>query len=391
MTGHPPEEDAGGFQPLRGIRVIDFTRLLAGPYATMTLAELGADVVKVEQPGTGDETRTWGPPFAADGSSAYFHAINRGKRSVVLDLADERDRRRAHQLMAGADVVVESFRPGVAERLGIGHEEVLSRFPHLVYASISGFSSTGPMSAEPGTAVTVEAESGLMHVTGYEGGEPVRSGVAMVDIATGMSMINGVLAALLERTRTGRGRRLEVSLFGTALSALGTVIASASAGGPAPRAWGSSHPSIVPYRAFAAADGSVVLGATNDPMFARLATALGMPEELGLDRWRRNAGRVDDREALESVLAARISGLPVDEVVRRLQDHRVLVARVRRPDDAARGEQAAALGMIVDDDGILIARSALGGNGTRMLGRAPALGEHDAELLGDDRPARPAP
>lgn len=387
----PPEpgrrDDQAVFQPLRGIRVIDFTRLLAGPYATMTLAELGADVVKVELPGVGDETRGWGPPFV-QGSSAYFHAVNRGKRSVELDLTRVEDRERAHALMAGADVVVESFRPGVADRLGIGADDVLARSPHLVYASISGFSSHGPMSAEPGTAVTVEAESGLMHVTGYEGGEPVRSGVAMVDIATGMSMINGVLAALLERTRTGRGRRLEVSLFATAISSLGTVIASSSAGGPLPRAWGSSHPSIVPYRAFAAADGHVVLGATNDAMFRRLAAALDLSTELARAQWRRNAGRVTDRATLEPILGARIAALRVDEVVRRLRDHRVLVAPVRRPDEAARGDHANALGLIVDDDGLLVARSALGVNGTKLLDRAPALGEHNDELLAGPAAAR---
>lgn len=369
------------FQPLQGIRVIDFTRLLAGPYATMTLAELGADVVKIEKPDAGDDTRAWGPPFV-NGDSTYFHAINRGKRSVALDLTRDDEREKALSLIADADVVVESFRPGVAARLGIGPETLTTRFPHLVYASISGFSPEGPMRAEPGTAVTVEAESGLMQLTGYEDSGPVRSGVAMVDIATGMSMINGVLAALLERTRTGRGRRIEVSLFATALSSLGTVIASASAGGPTPRPWGSGHPSIVPYRAFAAADGHAVLGATNDPMFARLATALDMEDELGLEKWRRNEGRVRDRETLEALLADRLVRLSVDEIAERLQRHRVLIARVRQADEAARGAQAEAMGMVFDDDGLLIARSALGTNGTAVLGRAPLLGEHDEELLG---------
>lgn len=372
--------ESATFQPLSGIRVIDFTRLLAGPYATMTLAELGADVIKIEKPDAGDDTRAWGPPFVGD-DSAYFHAINRGKRSVALDLTVDADRKKAIALIADADVVVESFRPGVAERLGVGPDALTERFPHLIYASISGFSPAGPMSEEPGTAVTVEAESGLMQLTGYEDSGPVRSGVAMVDIATGMSMINGVLAALLERTRTGRGRRIEVSLFATALSSLGTVIASASAGGPPPRPWGSGHPSIVPYRAFAAADGHAVLGATNDPMFARLAAALDMEDELGREQWRRNEGRVNDRDALEAVLAERLARLTVDEIAERLQRHRVLIARVRRADEAAAGAQATAMGMVFEEDGVLIARSALGTNGTAVLGRAPRLGEHNAELL----------
>jgi len=380
--------DEGDFRPLNGVRVIDFTRLLAGPYATMTLAELGADVIKVEQPGIGDETRHWGPPFV-HGASAYFHAVNRGKRSIALDLSDRRDLDIAHRLIATADAVVESFRPGVADRLGIGADALRLRFPRLVYASISGFSQTGPLAAEPGTAVTVEAESGLMHVTGYEGADPVRSGVAMVDIATGMSMINGVLAALLERERTGLGRRLEFSLFATALSSLGTVIAAASAGGPPSRPWGSAHPSIVPYRAFAASDGHVVLGATNDAMFARLVAALDLDDELGGERWSGNRARVEGRDELERVLAARVGALPLEAVVDRLRAARVLVARVRSPEEAARGEQARALGLIDDDDGVAVARSALATNGTPRLARAPALDAHGEELRAELAPRHP--
>lgn len=381
VSGCAEADNVGGmsYRPLDGIRVIDFTRLLAGPYATMTLAELGADVIKVEQPRIGDETRHWGPPFV-HGASAYFHAINRGKRSIALDLTDPADRDTADRLIGTADVLVESFRPGVADRLGIGAERMLERYPKLVYASISGFSQNGPLAAEPGTAVTVEAESGLMHVTGYEGGDPVRSGVAMVDIATGMSMINGVLAALIERGRTGQGRRLEFSLFATAISSLGTVIAATSAGGPPSKPWGSSHPSIVPYRSFRASDGHAVLGATNDAMFARLVAALGLDEALGGERWARNQQRVAGREELEDILAARVAEFTLDEITELLRAARVLVSRVRSPEDAARGPQATALGLVFDDDGVAVARSALGTNGTPQLGRAPALGEHGAQL-----------
>ncbi|MFK0403050.1 CaiB/BaiF CoA transferase family protein [Microbacterium sp. NPDC090225] len=374
----------GEFRPLEGVRVIDFTRLLAGPYATMTLAELGADVIKVEQPGIGDETRHWGPPYV-HGASAYFHAINRGKRSIALDLADPADRETAHALIGTADVVVESFRPGVADRLGIGANAMRERFPGLVYASISGFSQDGPLAAEPGTAVTVEAESGLMHVTGYEGADPVRSGVAMVDIATGMSMINGVLAALLERERTGVGRRLEFSLFATALSSLGTVIAATSAGGPPSKPWGSSHPSIVPYRAFAASDGHVVLGATNDAMFARLVAALDLGAVLGGPEWAGNRARVEGRDELERILTARVGSLRLETVVGCLQAARVLVARVRTPEEAARGPQADALGLIENDDGVSITRSALGTNGTARLARAPELDADGPELRAELR------
>lgn len=373
-------DSTAAFLPLEGIRVIDFTRLLAGPYATMTLAELGADVIKVEIPDVGDETRTWGPPFVEE-TSAYFHAVNRGKRSVVLDLREAEGRDAAFRLMETADIVVENFRPGVADRLGIGADAVLARFPHIVYGSITGFGKSGPMAEHPGTEVTVEAESGLMNVTGLAEGEPVRFGVAMIDISTGMSMINGVLAALIERQRTGLGRRVDVSLFATAISALGTVIASASAGGGSPRPWGSAHPSIVPYRAFATRDGYVVLGATNDAMFQRLISALDLADELDQGAWRTNAGRVADRQAIDALLQGRVGDLTVEDVLARLRGHRVLVAPVRGADEAARSEQAVALDVVMNDDGLLIARSALSANGTRHLSRAPALGQHTDEVL----------
>lgn len=367
-------------QPLAGMRVIDFTRVLAGPYATMLLAELGADVIKIEMPDVGDETRGWGPPFVED-TSAYFHAVNRGKRSVVIDLSTEDGRAAVDRLIGTADVVVENFRPGVTTRLGIGADEVLARHPSVVYGSITGFGIVGPMAQDAGTEVIVEAESGLMSITGTPDGEPVRFGVAMVDLATGSALVNAVLAALLERGRTGRGRRVDVSLYATAISALGTVIAGTSVGESATRAWGSAHPSIVPYRAYAAADGHVVLGATNDAMFVRLVESLDAGATLGRDEWRSNAARVAARADVDAAVQDAVGRLPVEALLHRLRTHRVLVAPVRTPAEAARSDQAAALGMITDDDGLLIPRSPLGPTGTRELGRAPELGEHTAQVL----------
>lgn len=373
------------FEPLAGVRVLDLTRVLAGPYATMLLAELGADVIKVELPGGGDETRAWGPPFI-DESSAYFHAVNRGKRSIALDLREEGDRELGDRLIGSADVLIENFRPGVTERLGIDPERAMALNPRLVYVSITGFGTSGPMASLAGTEVIVEAESGLMSITGDRDGEPVRFGVAMVDIATGLSAINALLAALLERERTGRGRRLELSLFATALSALCTVIAAESAGGPddEPLPWGSAHPSIVPYRAFAAADGRhLVLGATNDPMWLRLCEALEPAGGAIPESWATNAGRVEDRDAVEGAIAAAVGALPAAAVIGRLQRHRVLVAPVAAVGAAARGEQARALGQVLEEGGVLFARSPLAGAGTRTLGRAPGLGEHGAEIAAE--------
>lgn len=370
------------FQPLAGVRVVDFTRVLAGPYATMQLAELGADVIKVEMPDVGDETRAWGPPFVEQ-TSAYFHAVNRGKRSVALDLSTDEGRAAVNDLIASADVLVENFRPGVTDRLGIGPDAVLKRHPSIVYGSITGFGIEGPMATHAGTEVIVEAESGLMSITGLPDGEPVRFGVAMVDLATGLSLVNGVLAALLERGRTGRGRRIDVSLYSTAISALGTVIAGSSVDGGTPRPWGSAHPSIVPYRAFAAKDGHIVLGATNDAMYRRLVVSLDAQQMLGRVSWQGNAGRVADRDDLEAVLQTIIDGFTIDELLERLREHGVLVAPVRTPGEAARSEQAAALGLITDDEGLWVPRSPLAPTGTRELTRAPELGEHTAEVLAE--------
>ncbi|MGX6449096.1 CaiB/BaiF CoA transferase family protein [Patulibacter sp. S7RM1-6] len=383
MATATPTAAAPPLTPLEGVRVLDLTRVLAGPYATMALAELGADVVKVETPDGGDETRAWGPPFV-DESSAYFHAVNRGKRSVVLDLRSEQGRADVQRLAATCDVVVENFRPGVTRRLGVDEETLRAVNPRLVYVSVTGFGSVGPMAETAGTEVVVEAESGLMSITGLQDGEPVRFGVAMVDIATGLSAVGGVLAALLERERTGRGRTIEVSLFGTALSVLGTVIAGDAASGPdapAPRPWGSAHPSIVPYRAFPARDGHLVVGAINDPMWRRLWAALDRPEVAERPAWIGNAARVADRDAVEAEVAGAIAGLTVAEAVERLSEHGVLVAPVNSVGDAARSPQARALGQVVEDGDVTYARSPLHASGTRRLGRAPALGAHTDEVL----------
>lgn len=372
------------FTPLAGVRVVDFTRVLAGPYATMLLAELGADVIKVERPGEGDDTRAWGPPFV-DASSAYFHAVNRGKRSVALDLGDAGDRATVERLIASADVVIENFRPGVTARLGIDAERLAQLHPRLVHVSITGFGATGPMAGLAGTEVIVEAESGLMSITGQAGGEPVRFGVAMVDIATGLSGTIGLLGALLERERTGRGRRIEVSLYATALSSLGTVIAAEAAGRGAaePQRWGSAHASIVPYRAFAATDGHLVLGATSDGMWRRLCAALSLAEGELPAAWATNAGRVADRDAVEAAIAAAVGTLPGAEVIARLQRHGVLVAPVTSVGDAARSEQAQALGQVVADGDARFSRSPLAASGTAALGRAPRLGEHNDDVLAE--------
>ena len=367
--------------PLEGYRVVDLTRILSGPYATMLLADLGAEVIKIERPGAGDDTRSWGPPFWGD-MSTYFAAVNRGKRSVALDFSTEDGRVLVQRLSAGADVLVENFRPGVTQRLGLDYETLAVDNPGLIYASINGFGSTGPKAQEAGTEVIVEAETGLMAMMGTPDGPPVRFGVAMVDIATGLSMISGVLAALLQRERTGTGRHLEFPLYATAMSCIGTVIASASVDPDSQRGrWGSGHPSIVPYSAFSAADGHVVLGAINEDMWERLCVALNLVELSGDERTRGNQARVQHRGLVEDCVGRAVSGLTVAEVTRRLSAQGVLVAPVKTAEEAIRDPQVRHLGLADEINGITFTRSPLAQFNPSALPGAPRLGQDTEAVL----------
>ncbi len=367
--------------PLAGCRVVDFTRILSGPYATMLLADLGAEVIKVERPGAGDDTRSWGPPFWGE-LSTYFAAVNRGKRSLALDLSMAEGRALVERLIAGADVVIENFRPGVTGRLGLDYEKVVVGNPRLIYASINGFGSTGPKAQDAGSEVIVEAETGLMAMMGTPDGPPVRFGVAMVDISTGVMMVSGVLAALLQRERTGTGRYLEFPLYATAMSCLGTVIASASLDSDSQRGrWGSGHPSIVPYSAFEAADGYVVLGAMNEGMWERMCLALDLADLLQDERTKGNQARVQDRGFVEDRVARAVRDLSVAEVTARLADKGVLVAPVKSVDEAIRDPQARHLGLVEEIEGITYSRSPLGQFHASSLQPAPHLGQDTAAVL----------
>jgi crotonobetainyl-CoA:carnitine CoA-transferase CaiB-like acyl-CoA transferase len=347
----------------------------------MLLAELGAEVIKVERPGLGDDTRGWGPPFWR-GMSTYFAAVNRGKRSLAIDLTSELGQRIVRQLITTADVVVENFRPGVARRLGVAYADVENTNPRLIYASINGFGSHGPRAGRAGTEVIVEAETGLMAMMGTADGPPVRFCVAMIDIATGMSLVSGVLAAMLERTRTGRGRELEFPLYSTAIGVLATVIASSSIEPELPgRRYGSGHPSIVPYSAFKTRDGWIVLGATNESMWRRLCTGLAVDALVADARSATNDARVRNREFVDRAIAAAVFHLTTQEIVATLNDLGVLVAPVRDAWDAITDPQVEILKLVDEDEGVKFARTPLAQFGGPQLSRAPALGEHTAEVL----------
>ncbi|MEU6624202.1 CoA transferase [Streptomyces litmocidini] len=299
------QPDAPGTPPtggaLSGIVVADFGRVLAGPYMTMLLADLGADVIKIERPGSGDDTRAWGPPFAA-GEATYFLGVNRNKRSVSLDLTDPEDLAAARAIVDRADVLVENFRPGTMERLGLGYEELRVGNPGLVYCSVTGF-GTAEGARLPGYDLLVQAMGGLMSVTGEPGGPGTKAGVALVDVITGLHAGLGVLAALRHRDLTGEGQRIEVSLLGSLLSALTNQAAAHLGAGVVPRAMGNRHPSIAPYEVFEARDRPLVLAVGNDRQFGALCERLGLPELAGDPRFATNTARVAHREELVEALA----------------------------------------------------------------------------------------
>ncbi len=302
--------------PLAGLLVADFSRILAGPYATMLLADMGAEVVKVEGPG-GDDTRTWQPPVR-DGISTYYLSVNRNKRSVALDLRDPADLAAAHELARRADVFIENFKPGGLARFKLDYDSVSAANPAVVYASISGFGSGPKGAALPGYDLIVQATSGLMSVTGDPEGEPYRAGVAVFDVISGLHATIGVLAALNHRHETGRGQHVEISLLASAMSGLVNQTGAFVAGGVVPFRMGNSHPSLFPYEPLPCADGELIITAGNDIQFRKLAEALGLPDLPDDPRFGRNEDRTANRDQLRPLLVERLRTRPTMQWFREL-------------------------------------------------------------------------
>ncbi len=312
---------------LSNLRIVDFSRVLAGPLATMVLADLGAEVVKVERDGLGDDTRAWGPPHADDGTATYFLSVNRNKRSVALDLRDPGDLARARELVAGADVLVENFRPGVMDRLGLGWDELHAADPRLVYCSITGF-GRGPGAALPGYDLLIQALGGLMSVTGTPSGEPQKVGVALVDVITGLFASIGILAALRHRDATGEGQRVEVDLLTSLLAALVNQASAYTAAGVVGTRMGNAHPSISPYELYDTREGELVLAVGNDRQFAALCDVLAVPELAEDPRFLTNTARVANRAALKQALEDRLVHAPADDWAQQLLDRGVPAGQV---------------------------------------------------------------
>ncbi len=371
---------------LDGVLVADFSRVLAGPYATMLLADLGAEVVKVERPGVGDDTRAWGPPWDGEGRSTYFLGVNRNKRSVALDLKDPDDLVWARTLARKADVVVENFIPGAMDARGLGYDDVRQDNPGVVYASISGFGS-GAGAALPGYDLLVQGMGGLMSVTGPGAGEPTKVGVALVDVVTGLHATIGVLAALRHREHTGEGQRVEVNLLSSLLSALVNQASGYVAAGVVPGILGNRHPSIAPYETVPAADRPFVLAVGNDGQFRILATAIGRPELADDPRFATNPERVAHREALSEVLAAALAARPAAEWVERLTGVGVPCGPINDVAEAVALATELGLAPVVDAGGTPTLANPIGLSATPVTYRLspPELGADAQEVRHDLR------
>jgi crotonobetainyl-CoA:carnitine CoA-transferase CaiB-like acyl-CoA transferase len=316
-------------QALENLRIVDFSRVLAGPLATMVLADLGARVTKVERPDLGDDTRAWGPPYDASGVATYFQSVNRNKDSVTLDLRDARDVERAKELVLSADVLVENFRPGLMDELGLGYETLRAERPALVYCSITGFGAATPEAAAlPGYDLLVQALGGLMSITGTPDGEPQKIGVALVDVICGLFASVGILAALRHREQCGEGQRVEVDLLSCLLAALVNQGSAFTVAGVVAQRMGNAHPSVAPYDLFAAADGDLVLAVGTDGQFRALTDVLGCPELVADERFATNSARVANRQALHERLEACLRAEAAAHWVRALTAVRVPAGEV---------------------------------------------------------------
>lgn len=342
MTLQKDKHDGGA---LSDLVVLDLTRILSGPFATMTLADLGADVIKIEQPGQGDDTRQWGPPFQGE-EAAYFLSVNRNKRSLAVDLKSAEGLAAVRKLALTADVLVENFRPGTAARLGLGYEELSARNPGLVYASISGYGQTGPDAHRPGYDAIAQARSGIMSVTGEAAGPPVRVGVSSADLTAGMWATIGILAALHEKGRTGLGQWVDISLLDGSVSWLTYVSSGYFASGNIPQRYGSAHPTIVPYQAFETADGFAMVAVGNDGLWRRFAQAVGRADLATDPLFAGNPDRVAHRGALLPLIEGIMLTRTTEEWVAVLDAAGVPVGPIQTVDQALADPQILARGMV---------------------------------------------
>ncbi|WAT17760.1 CaiB/BaiF CoA-transferase family protein [Aurantiacibacter sp. MUD11] len=334
--------------PLKGIKVVELARILAGPFAGQVLADLGAEVHKVESP-EGDDTRKWGPPFLdrADGSkdAAYFHAANRGKDTIIADFNRADDKAKVLELIRDADVLIENFKTGSLDKFGLDYESLKKINPRLVYCSITGFGHDGPYAARAGYDFIVQGMSGIMDLTGFPDGPPTKIGMAYADIMTGLYGVIGIQAALHQRERTGKGQLVDMALFDVMVGTLANQAMNYLASGRSPKRMGNSHPNIVPYEAFEAKDGWLIVAVGNDRQFARFAEAIDLPLR---EEWTTNARRVTHRESLSASIAKRIGAMKRDDVLLKMENRGIPAGPINTVKQALNDPQIVARGMVID-------------------------------------------
>lgn len=373
-------------QSLQGIRVLDLSRVLAGPYCTMVLGDLGADVIKVEPP-EGDETRGWGPPFAG-GESAYYLCVNRNKRGIVINLKTDEGKTILRELALQSDVLVENFRPGTLEKFGLDYETLHELNPKLIYCSITGFGQTGSMKDKPGYDFMIQALGGLMSITGEIEGEPMKTGVAVVDLFAGQNAIIAILAALQARNFTGLGQHLDISLFDSQLGWLANVASNYLISGNPPKRYGNAHPNIVPYQSFQASDGWFAIAVGNDRQFERLCVVIGKSEWAKDEKFKTNAGRVQNRDELIELLKSVFTNHSVSEWLLNLEESQIPCGPINTLDQVFSMSTVKERGMLIEMDHPTIGKLPLVGSPLKMSetpveykSYPPLRGEHTQEIL----------
>ncbi|KAM9487682.1 succinyl-CoA:glutarate CoA-transferase isoform 1-T1 [Clarias gariepinus] len=374
-------------KPLDGIRVLDLSRVLAGPFATMILGDLGAEVIKVERPGSGDDTRAWGPPFIHE-ESVYFLSVNRNKKSIVVNLKDPKGANLIKELARSCDILVENYLPGKLDEMGLGYKDMSQAAPQIIYCSITGYGQTGPQSHKPGYDSIASAASGMMHITGPEDGDPVRPGVAMTDLATGLYAQGAVMAGLLQRQKTGRGLHIDCNLLSSQVACLSHIGANYLNAGREARRWGTAHESIVPYQGFKSKDGYIIVAAGNDQQFVKVCKVLNLNELAKDPKYKSNTLRVQHRKELLQLLAARFSEESTANWLRRFEGTGVPCGPINTIQQVFSDPQVVHNGLILEMDHPTSGRISVPGPAVRFNSfefdkpaPPPVVGQHTVEVL----------